>query len=176
MPFWDTFLSIQQAGCEGVEIACNEDACGPEEGPWQSRIKTWVLEGEQYLVRVSGWGRENGPFDLDVSCVPELRPELRGSEDRCEDAVLLDVPSATTGTTTDAGFDASGESSVLGYPRRGMCGRDNREEVPKGIWYEVVGTGNGMTVRVPETHRVVVYCDTCDHLICVEGGGRRDAG
>ena len=146
--------------------------------PYQSRVRFPVVAGEQKLVRVSGWEGEFGPFELHVSCTP--RGLLLRSEDRCEDAVPVDVPSTVSGTTTVAGYDPSGDNSVMGYPRvmDFACGRHETEDAfftdVAGVWYSVVGTGKRMTATVyaPVRHGVIVYCDTCDHLICIDGGRR----
>jgi hypothetical protein len=92
----DTNLSIQEPGCSGVEVACNEDACG-----WQSHVTTRVAAGEQLLIRVAGWNGETGPFELHVSC--GLPPVVRPARDRCDQAYQLEVPSITVGSTVGAG-------------------------------------------------------------------------
>ena len=66
----DTWLSIHEPGCTGDELACNDDACGPEEAAYQSTVQSSVFEGEQYLIRVSGRGAEVGDFVLNVRCAP----------------------------------------------------------------------------------------------------------
>jgi len=164
---FDTWLSIQEPGCSGAEVACNEDYCGPT--GWQSWVSTQVAAGEQYLIRVSGWEGESGPFELHVSCTFQLIPEPRPSRDRCENAVSLEVPSATLGSTAQA----RGEPffDVMGYPRvpgDWACWGSRR-----GIWYKVVGTGNRMIASVYPSSElgVIVYCDSCDQLTCVTGRG-----
>jgi len=178
---WDTSISIQDPDCSGNEVTCNED-CPSEPcsgSPWESCATHRVLAGEQKLIRVSGWQGASGLFELHVSCSAELIPRSRPSVDHCDGAVFLDVPSITLGTTTGAGHDPAGDLSVLGFPRvmddYGGCGRHeqdySRRDDPPGVWYQVVGTGNRMSASVVSDldHSVIVYCDSCDHLICVSG-------
>ncbi len=176
-PF-DTNLSIQYADCSGSEVACNEDACGPDYARYQSLVSAPVVNGDQYLIRVSGWGGDSGPFELHVSChaVP--------SNDHCADAEELDLPTVVQGSTEWADYDPAADMSALGLPRAmhdWRCGRHMQDawfnfESP-GVWYGVVGTGTWMTASVggePE-HGLVVFCDSCDQLICVAGVGAASA-
>jgi hypothetical protein len=174
----DTVLSIHE-GCDGNEaneIACNDDAgCGPT--GWQSSVRTEVVTGAQYVIRVSGWAGATGPFELHISCTP-LAPWLQG-EDQCEDAVELDFPALVRGSIVGADYDPEADHTVPGSPRaqgNWGCGRnasgatDPNHASPPGVWYRVTGTGNRMAAGVTSEHRVQVYCDGCDRPICVMAG------
>jgi hypothetical protein len=185
-PF-DTNLSVQEPDCSGVERACNEDACGPYWAPYQSRVRTAVVAGEGYLIRVSGYNGDSGPFELHVSCASTESPWESGA-DHCEDAVELGVPTIVRGSTEGADYDPEADKNIPGFPqslgnwdcgRYGHFGGDQRLPT-HGVWYRVAGTGNRITVSVdnPSTvslTSVLVYCDGCDRPICVVGRGHDQA-
>ncbi|MFH1313513.1 MAG: FlgD immunoglobulin-like domain containing protein [Candidatus Eisenbacteria bacterium] len=92
---------------------------------------------------------------------PELEPP---SNDLCEDAIPVAVPSATAGTTTDAGID---------WPDMPDCGV---VITSPGVWYSVIGTGTTIFVETCGATwdtKISVYCRGCDLPICI--GGNDDA-
>jgi len=102
---FDTVLSVH-AGCPGTEaneLACDDDGCLR-----QSRITMLVEEGETYLIRVSGFVNESGPFTLAVTgpdCAPE--PPVNDICDTAlpigEGAVVFDTVGATTSPPLELG-------------------------------------------------------------------------
>jgi len=174
---FDTWLSIHEPGCSGVELACDDDGCG---STYQSHIQTVGIEGEDYLIRVSGWDAEVGEFTLNVSCTPREETPYRPGRDHCEGARQLEVPTIVRGTTEGADYDPEADRNIPGFPQtQGNWGngRDSRRwrgETP-GVWYRVTGTGNRMTASVDNPGTVVganvqVYCDGCDRPLLVSGG------
>jgi hypothetical protein len=59
---YDTVLYIRQGGCNGTQLACNNDSCGS-----QSRITPSVTAGQTYSIVVDGWSGANGSFVLTVT-------------------------------------------------------------------------------------------------------------
>jgi hypothetical protein len=97
---------------------------------------------------------------LGTDCANTFCPVL-GENDLCVDAIHLDVPSTVSGTTEGSTFDDVG-----------TCGTSNSAP---GVWYHVVGSGNGMTASTcadfPDYYdtKISVFCGTCDALTCVGG-------
>ena len=84
---FDTSLAVFDA-CGGSQLACNDDSCD-----LSSRLTLPVVEGEDYLVRVAGWGGETGAYSLLVTRV------ANGGE-------------CTTNVLQDGGFEAGTPSST----------------------------------------------------------------
>ncbi len=65
---YDTKLAVYE-GCScdplGVELACNDDACG-----LQSEVTIPVFPGQSYLIEVGGYASSTGAGILNVSCEP----------------------------------------------------------------------------------------------------------
>jgi hypothetical protein len=59
---FDTTLTVH-AGCGFAELACNDDTCG-----LQSEISWNTTAGNQYFIRVSGFGGATGAYTLNVAC------------------------------------------------------------------------------------------------------------
>ena len=102
---------------------------------------------------------EMGPYMFEVNVDEVLPPP----NDFCEDAIPVGVPSTTAGWTTGATIDST-------FP---SCGTAGTPSSP-GVWYSVMGTGNGMTaslcngVATYDT-KLTVYCPDCAEAICVDG-------
>jgi hypothetical protein len=82
--------------------------------------------------------------------------------DFCEDAIPIDVPSVTPGTTLGATTDD-------GFP---TC--DSQSPTGPGVWFSVVGTGNTMTADLCNgattyDSKLIVYCPDCAEPVCVAG-------
>lgn len=68
---YDTKMAVYD-GCacpvsDATLLACNDDACGVS--GLRSEIMVSVTNGNQYLIRVGGFGANAGPGTLDISCV-----------------------------------------------------------------------------------------------------------
>lgn len=73
--FTDTIISVRDAGCNGMELSCNDN--GPN-GQGFGESYTWVTlaAGQQVLVSVEGAGGQEGDFTLNVNTfVPPPCPE-----------------------------------------------------------------------------------------------------
>lgn len=121
---FDSTLSLFD-GCGGNLLACNDDSfsCG---GPayLSSRLSCVpVIEGETYLLRVSGWMGEFGPFNFVLAtdnCTPP-------SNDDCADAIPIFEGSPYAGNSTGAtGVTTS------------SCSINDRLDV----WHEYTATAN----------------------------------
>lgn len=136
-------------------IACNDDDCG-----LQSGLIFQAVSGNTYKLRVGNFPTETpgaGSFSLACVEVP--------SNDLCQDAISIAVPSTTSGSTSFATLDA-------GAPN---CGTS---VTAPGVWYTVSGTGNTMTVNTcqnPQTDtKLSVYCGSCDPLAGLTCVGAND--
>ncbi len=82
--------------------------------------------------------------------------------DLCQDALRIDLgpqPSASTARATIDIAEACGTAFAPSAP---------------GLWYKVIGTGNGMTATTCHEGtdfdtQISVFCGGCDNLICVDG-------
>jgi hypothetical protein len=85
---------------------------------------------------------------------------LPSPNDDCTDAIMVEVPSTTAGTTTGATAD--------GAP---YCDTSN---TAPGVWYKVLGTGDVMLATLCDAGtdydtKLTVYTDGCETLTCVAG-------
>jgi hypothetical protein len=62
---FDTVVSLRVGGCNGTEVACNDDACLVS-----SRIMPTVTAGTPYVIVVDGYGGSFGSFTLTVTPAP----------------------------------------------------------------------------------------------------------
>lgn len=77
---FDTIISMYDS-CDGTELGCNDDACGV-----QSAFFANVTNGQEYLVRVSGYGLARGAGQVQVNIgdpCETIRPS--GAVDENED-------------------------------------------------------------------------------------------
>ncbi len=89
---FDTMISIYDT-CGGLEIACNDDACG-----LQSSITFPIVTGTTYIIRVAGFESAAGNGVLNVIGLPPV------ANDDCANAIaVLDgsTPFNSIGATTD---------------------------------------------------------------------------
>ncbi len=102
-----------------------------------------------------------------ASAAIDLFVALRApSNDLCDGAVSVGVPSITAGTTVDATTDDDQE----------FCGTGITSP---GVWYTMIGTGNTMTATTCDAPgmggsatydtKISVYCADCDEALCVGG-------
>ena len=157
--FYDTGLHLW-LGCPdagGTQVACNDDFCD-----LQSCITITLSLGTYYII-VDGFAANSGDYALyvnaDGACTP--CPAQPPANDDCVNAMHVDVPSQTAGSTTSATAD----------PNAPFCGTSVDAS---GVWYHVIGDGSTLTaslcneVRNYDTKIHVYTCD-CDHLSCVTG-------
>ena len=102
---------------------------------------------------------EMGPYMFEVNVDEVLPPP----NDFCEDAIPVGVPSTTAGWTSGGTVDST-------FP---SCGTAGTPSSP-GVWYSVIGTGNGMTASLCSgatayDSKLTVYCPDCAEAICVDG-------
>jgi hypothetical protein len=126
---YDTKLAAYEGcTCWGTMLACNDDACG---GTLQSEVSFPVVQGNQYLIEVGGYGSATGSGDLSITC------SLPSSNDECTGAPIINTfPQTVYGTTIGAGVDCPG---VLDW---------------NAVWYrfDVPYTCNNVDVNFCETN------------------------
>lgn len=151
---YDTCTCPVDAGASTL-LDCNDDFCG-----FQSQIEFPVVSGNCYLLRVGtfpGAGGGVGTFTIDTPVVV--------TNDDCDDAIAVAVPSTTSGTTVDASTDT-------GVP---SCG--SATVTSPGVWYSFVGTGNDVTASLCNgtatfDSKISVFCGDCSDLgglLCLDG-------
>jgi len=85
---YDTVVYVRDGGCDGAELACNDDAAGSA----QSQVLVEMTAGQTVMVAVDG-GTESGAYELAIDLVP------------CPDEDLgSTLPESVIGTTIGA-FD-----------------------------------------------------------------------
>ncbi len=100
----DTQLSAYDS-CGGSEIACNDDTCG-----LSSAITLNAAAGQQFRIRLAGWGGTQGAGVISVS-VP-------AANDVCSGATPVTVGTTNVDTTSannDAGTNCGGTGPELFY-------------------------------------------------------------
>ena len=162
----DTRIQIYSGDCGTLEcmgsLGGNNLICDGN----KASIETFQTEvGVDYYILVSSRDTNTGNFGLKVT---EIQPE---ANNMCETAQSftegVDLPN-TAGDTTDATNDF-----LPGYG----CG------VPietSGVWYEVEGTGTGMTYSTSSSEcmntAISVFKGSCDGLECVTGSSSIRSG
>ncbi len=102
----------------------------------------------------------NPVWDESLTCAENPCPTIPANDD-CADAILVDVPSSTYGSTVLANPDTAP-----------YCGTG--DGTGGGVWYTVVGTGNTMTATLCDEFtdydtKIRVYCNSCEDLMCAAG-------
>jgi subtilisin-like proprotein convertase family protein len=87
---FDTTLAVYDE-CGGTELACNDDSCG-----YQSMLSLWLEAGEDYYIRIAGYGGETGSYTLVAEPVSPV------FNDDCMDAAFIEEDFAASGTTIGA--------------------------------------------------------------------------
>jgi len=64
---FDTVLYLHDGGCDGPELACNDDASGSET---RSRVVASLAAGQTVVATVDGKGTASGDFELAISELP----------------------------------------------------------------------------------------------------------
>src|SRR5690606_12092711 len=62
---YDTLVYIR-AGCQGPEVACNDDGGADR----RARVQTGPLPADQYFVFVDGFGTSSGDAEVTITLVP----------------------------------------------------------------------------------------------------------
>jgi hypothetical protein len=162
---YDTKISVYCRGCEeSYCVGGNDDGLGCVD--FRSEFSWCSEEGVEYLILVHGFFAE-GNFDLavfddGVACDPDVICSAAPENDLCENAIPVDVPSTTMGTTAGAGID---------YPAAPDCGTIITSP---GVWYSVIGDGTTFTATTCSEYteydtKLSVYCKECGDLLCIDG-------
>jgi len=153
---FDLAFCLNDSGCTSSTGAC----CLPGDVCVDGFTETDCLN-------MSGTYQGNGTNCLDDPCPP--------SNDECDNAINVAVPSSTFGSTLGATFDPNAPSSCPD-----VTGFGDVFVTSAGVWYSIIGTGNTITVSTcsPSTDydtQLSVYCGCCDTLMCV-GANDDDSG
>jgi hypothetical protein len=110
------------------------------------------------LGTVHGWEQSRGDFTIEVKGVG------RPPNDKCEDAVALELFDTVPGATYFAQQDENHDFATCGTSQ-------GFEFSAPGIWYEVEGTGGLLETSVMATYDVqlTVFTGECNALTCVSG-------
>ncbi len=112
---FDTVLALHSAcpGTEGNEVACNDDRCGG-----QSQLTLDVTSGTTYLIRITGFGGEEGSYELFISgpdCqVGQLTNDCNGNStlDECDIASLSSEDCDTNGLPDECERDTDNDGDI----------------------------------------------------------------
>lgn len=120
---FDTVLGVLRGECEGAEVACNDDASGP-----QSAARVTVTAGERITLLIEGKDAATGAFQLNAEAL-----------DACPDR---DLASATGASV------ATGSVGDTGGTFFATCGRSGRDVLLRwtapsaGEWrFDTAGSG-----------------------------------
>jgi len=121
---FDTQIAVYD-GCDcpigESPVTCNDDSCGV-----QSSVSFPVVYGNDYLIRVGGFGGAQGSGVLDVSCVP--------ANDDCANATPVgegDFSLSNIGASTD------------GPDEPGACGAGGDSRIEADVWYRYTASCDG---------------------------------
>lgn len=162
---FDTRIALYPLGCPATDaglILCNDDDpnnfCGSEGGGFHSTLTIAVTSGDEFLVRIGGWGvGDFGTGVMVVSC--DAGPSI----DNCADATeIFDgiTPVDTTAATTDG----------PNHPGHASCDSFGFDGLSEDIWHTYVSTCTGdLTVTMCEElggsadydTRIAVYNPGC---------------
>jgi hypothetical protein len=162
---YDTKISVYCRGCDVSRCVGGNDDDFDCEG-FRSTF-SWCSEADvEYLILVHGFFAE-GDFELEIfddgiACEPDVICSGAPENDLCEDAIPIDIPSATMGTTAGADID---------WPAAPDCGTIITSP---GVWYSLVGDGTTLTATTCSEFteydtKLSVYCRECEDLLCVDG-------
>ncbi|MBU0509357.1 hypothetical protein KKH27_11050 [bacterium] len=153
---YDCILHVWR-GCPssgGVEIACNDDACG-----LQSCLTTAVQSGLDYYIIVDGYQSNSGAYRLNIvppsmGCPSSLCGWII---DDCEEALPVSVPS-----TTPAGNVGSTDDFLVG----GGCPQPDGP----GVWFSFIAPSpNELVVELTNVTFQVqmwLFCGCCNDYYC----------
>jgi len=113
---YDTTLSVFD-GCGGLELACNDDACGT-----QSNLSVFLNNGQTILIRIAGYRGAMGNYTVLVSAECDFLPEPSNPEpaDMAFDIVLDPV------LTWNSGQQIYENTSMGEMMLKGIYGTDDR--------------------------------------------------
>jgi hypothetical protein len=122
-------------------------------------VKFFTLPAGTYYVPVYTEAGAIGPYTMNINGVPCPPPP---ENDLCENAILLDIPSSTQGTTGGSDFD----NAPICYI----------SIMAPGVWYTLIGNGNFITATTCADYTdfnttINVYEGGCNQFECVAGSG-----
>jgi hypothetical protein len=148
---WDTKLAVYGTGtCPGATpntaIACSDDECGPSN--MQSTVTFDVVAGQQYLLRVGGFGSASGTGQLSLVFTPPPPPPPT----RCNPADVADDtgnplppnnvgPAGSNSGVTEADYNAFFAGYFDSQPQCDIANDDSSPLPPFGTQQ----TNNGVT-------------------------------
>jgi hypothetical protein len=150
-PADDTLLALYD-GCNGIELACNDDYCG-----FLSRLDVHGLTiGNTYVLQFAAWSAsDQATYIMDVICpVPPIPPG-----DECPTALAIEsLPFSTSGDTSmfepDGGLPACGVGAAA-----------------PSVWYSMVGTGGVIEVSLCNgtsyDSALALFTGDCGALTCL---------
>jgi hypothetical protein len=107
----------------------------------------------------TAWPFAQGNYWLSMSC--ETPPPVPAN-DLCVNAIQVEIPSSTQGTTAYALIDNN-------YPSCGYIPISG-----PGVWYKIIGNGDTLTASTCNSYtnndtKLHVYCGDCSSALCVTG-------
>ncbi len=157
---YDSRLAVyDECDCPPLDppIACDDDFCDPG---LQSEVDFDAIEGWCYRIRVGGYVSSGGTTQSGTGIIEITEAPPPPVNDLCVDAISIDVPSTTFGTTTDATEDEE------------FTGCDTGFITYNGVWYKLIGTGTSITASTCSSGfdtKITVFCGGCAEDICVGG-------
>ncbi len=73
---FDTILRVFDTCTSTPHLFCNDDSCTGGAGALASRVQFRCVAGEDYLIRISGFGGATGSGNLTFSVVPDCRADF----------------------------------------------------------------------------------------------------
>ncbi len=159
---FDCVLSLWQ-GCPdggGVEIVCNDDACGS-----YSCLSAFLTANETYYLIINGYDGSAGSYRFHAVPATFGCPGTQCGDtyDSCELAQLVSAgsefpnvfPGSTIGATVDAPPVAPDCSQPLGA----------------GVWFQFSGSDSIITLSLTALttpHQLFGFCGTCADLTCID--------
>jgi hypothetical protein len=110
------------------------------------------------LGQVHGWEQSRGDFTIEVKGVDHP------PNDKCEDAVTLELFDTVSGATYFAQQDGNHDFSTCGTSQGfGFSS--------PGVWYEIEGSGGLLEVSIRASYdtQLTVFTGECNALTCVSG-------
>lgn len=161
---YDTKISVFTDGCGTLTCIGGNDDNGPAGCSYNTSLFQWPSQtGVEYLILVHGWSANIGDFNLTVTT--ETPPEPLAN-DNCEDAIALEIPSITQGSSIGATADDVEQ-----------CGGYLTDML--GVWFTIIGTGHELTLSTCDEitnydTQLQVYTGDCGDLVCVGGADDDD--
>ena len=152
----DTYMRIWLGGecCAGSDSATADDECGND-----PRITLHFSAGQTVYFECGRYTATTGTRTYRFTLTRILPPPVN---DLCADAIPVEIPSETFGTTTNGTVDATPSCGTAGTPSA------------SGVWYSLVGNGHILTAstcdgRTTYDTKLTVYRGSCGAMTCVAG-------